>query len=103
MIEDQPIGTDTIAKMKRGISFGQQIDQFTIVSCRKHHVGIWPTSIGYQFQKDCLSRGDALHSVRAAKQFVQQKQVRRCASARLHQCEKGLYFVPSIVRRIQSG
>ena len=73
MIEDQPIGTDNVAKMKRGIVVGQEVHEFTVVCCRKHNVGIGPHSTEHQFQEDRLSRGYAFHSVRAAKQFVQKK------------------------------
>lgn len=77
MVEVQPVGTDSIAKMKRRIAVGQEVHQFTIVCCRNHQVGTCPPSFGHQFKEHRLSRGDALYSVRAAKQFVQKKQMRR--------------------------
>ena len=77
MVEDQPFGTDNVAKMKRGIIARQEIHEFTVVCRRNHNVGIGPPSIGHQFEKDRLSRGDALHSVRATKQFIQKKEMRR--------------------------
>jgi hypothetical protein len=87
MVEDQAIGTDNVAKMKRGIIVGQEVREFTVVCGRNHDVGIGPPSIGHQFQEDRLSRGDAFHGVRAAKQFVQKKQMRRRANACLYEVQ----------------
>jgi hypothetical protein len=70
MVERQTIGANRISKMERGISVGQQVDQFTIVCCRNDNMGIWSASIRHQLLKHCLPGGDALHCVRAAKQFV---------------------------------
>lgn len=67
MVEDQAIWTDIVAKMKCGITVGQEVREFAIVCCRNHHVAVWPASIGQQFHKDRLSGGDPFHSVRAAK------------------------------------
>ena len=90
MVENQTIGANRISEMKRGISVRQQVHQFAIVGCCNHHMGIGAVGTGYQFQQHCLTGGDPLHRIRAAKQFVQEKQVGRGVTARLHELEKRL-------------
>ena len=70
MIEYQPIGADGIAEVNSGIASGQEVDQFTVVSGRKHNVKTRPPRLGDKLQQNCASRGDALYRIRPSKQLV---------------------------------
>ena len=73
VVEEQAFGPNGVAKMKRGITLGEDVHEFTVVCCGNDNVRIGRPRIGNQFEEDRLSRGDAFHSVRAAKQFIQEK------------------------------
>lgn len=63
MVEDQPVGADCVSKMKCSEVVEEQVDQFTIVRCSKHDVGLRPTRSSDQFQQHRLPSSDSLHGV----------------------------------------